>query len=96
MISFKNLFKSLFILAVFAGAVYYSIGIIQHRQNIMSFEEYEPASSLVIEQNITKKAKFPFVDVHSHLWDTPVRDLDKLVGEMDELNMAESPSFNPI
>ena len=88
MINFKNLLKSLFILAVFAGAVYYSIGIIQERQNIMSFEKYEPVSSLVVEENITKKAKFPFVDVHSHLWDMPVRDLDKLVGEMEELNMA--------
>ena len=88
MINFKNLLKSLFILAVFAGAVYYSIGIIQDRQNIMSFEEYEPVSSLVVEENITKKAKFPFIDVHSHLWDMPVRDLDKLAQEMDELNMA--------
>ena len=88
MINFKNLFKSLFILAVFVGAVYYSIGIIQDRQNIMSFEEYEPVSSLVVKENITKKAKFPFIDVHSHLWDMPVRDLDKLAQEMDELNMA--------
>ena len=88
MINFKNLFRSLFILAVFSGAVYYSIGIIQDRQNIMSFEEYEPISSLVVEENLTKRAKFPFVDVHSHLWDMPVRDLDKLVGEMDELNMV--------
>jgi len=54
----------------------------------MSFEEYEPISSLIVEENITKKAKFPFIDVHSHLWDMPVRDLDKLAGEMDELNMA--------
>ena len=54
----------------------------------MSFEEYEPVSSLVVEENITKKAKFPFIDVHSHLWDMPVRDLDKLAQEMDELNMA--------
>ena len=88
MINFKNLLKSLFILAVFVSAVYYSIGIIQDRQNIMSFEEYEPISSLVVEENLTKRAKFPFVDVHSHLWDMPVRDLDKLVGEMDELNMV--------
>lgn len=88
MINFKNLFKSLLILTVFAGAIYYSIGVIQDRQNIMSFEDYEPISSLVVEENLTKKAKFPFIDVHSHLWDMPVRDLDKLVGEMDDLNMA--------
>ena len=88
MITFKNLFKGLLILAIFGGAIYYTIGIIQNKQNIMSFEEYEPVSSLIVEQNITEKAKSPFIDVHSHLWDTPVRDLDKLVGEMDELNMA--------
>jgi predicted TIM-barrel fold metal-dependent hydrolase len=42
----------------------------------------------VVEGEVVKKAKFPFIDVHSHLWDMPVKDLDKLVSEMDEINMG--------
>ena len=42
-------------------------------------------SLFVVKENITK-SKISYV--HSHLWDMPVRDLDKLAQEMDELNMA--------
>ena len=83
MLSLKNLFKVLSFILIITVAVYFSIDVIQNKQNIMSFEDYEPISSLIVEENITKKAKFPFIDVHSHLWDMPVRDLDKLAGEMD-------------
>ena len=31
---------------------------------------------------------FPFIDVHSHHWDMPVKDLSDLASEMDSLNMA--------
>ena len=35
-----------------------------------------------------KKAKYKFIDVHSHLWNMPVMDLNELVAEMDEINMG--------
>ena len=54
----------------------------------MSFEDYDPPSSLIVEGKVIKKAKYKFVDVHSHLWNMPVMDLDELVGEMDEINMG--------
>ena len=54
----------------------------------MSFEDYDPPSSLVVEGELIKKSKYTFVDVHSHLWEMPVMDLDKLVAEMDEINMG--------
>ena len=34
----------------------------------MSFENYEPNSTLVVPENPVTRAKFPFVDIHSHQW----------------------------
>ena len=88
MFTFKNLLRSLLILLIMSIAVYFAIDAIQNKNNIMSFEEYEPISSLKVEGKEVKSAKFPFVDVHSHQWDMPLKDLNKLVDEMDELNMG--------
>lgn len=54
----------------------------------VTFEEYNPPSTLVVPENPVKRAKFPFIDVHSHQWRMGERDLNKLAGEMDELNMG--------
>ena len=88
MFSFKSLLKILSFIAIVTFAVYMSIDTIQYKNNIMSFEKYEPISSLKVEGDLVKKAKFPFIDVHSHQWDMPLKDLNKLVDEMDELNMG--------
>ena len=88
MFSFKSLLKILSFIAIVTFAVYTSIDTIQYKNNIMSFEDYDPPSSLVVEGKEIKKAKFTFVDVHSHLWNMPVMNLDELVLEMDELNMG--------
>ena len=32
----------------------------------LTFEEYNPKSTLVIPGEIVKRAKFPFIDVHGH------------------------------
>lgn len=53
-----------------------------------TFEEYDPPSSLVVPETPTARAKYPFVDVHSHQWQMPTQDLDALAAEMDALNMA--------
>ena len=53
----------------------------------MDIEEFSPISSLIVPKNPVNKAKFPFVDVHSHQWDMSVNDLSNLVNEMDSLNM---------
>ena len=42
----------------------------------------------MVPQNFIKKAKFPFIDVHNHQFDMPLKNLSKLVSEMDSLNMA--------
>ncbi|NER18591.1 amidohydrolase family protein [Spongiivirga citrea] len=54
----------------------------------MEFEDYNPPSTLKVEETIIKKSKFPFIDVHNHQWDMPNQDLAKLTAQMDALNMA--------
>ena len=54
----------------------------------MDIEEYEPTSTLVVSENFITKAKYPFVDVHNHQFDMPLKNLSKLVNEMDSINMA--------
>jgi predicted TIM-barrel fold metal-dependent hydrolase len=53
----------------------------------VSFEEYNPQSSLVVKEHLVPRAKLPFVDVHSHQRRLSPADVDKLVREMDALNM---------
>lgn len=56
----------------------------------MSFEEYEPRSTLVVPQHPVTRAKYPFVDVHSHqdAEEMTPAQVDELVTAMDGLNMA--------
>lgn len=53
----------------------------------IDWESYDPPSTLVVPEHPTDSAKFPFVDVHSHHWRMATMDLDKLIREMDSLNM---------
>jgi len=86
--SFRNLIKALLFVAVLGGATYYTIGKIQYKNQLMDMEEYSPKSTLVVPSNELSRSKFPFVDVHNHQFDMPVKDLSKLTAEMDGLNMA--------
>ena len=54
----------------------------------MSFEEYNPKSTLVVPGKIIKKAKFPFIDVHGHQYRMPTQDLTPVIAAMDTLNMG--------
>jgi uncharacterized protein len=55
----------------------------------LTFEEYEPKSTLVVPQNPLKRAKFPFIDVHNHQFEMSSKTkVSGLVKEMDELNMG--------
>lgn len=53
----------------------------------LTYEEYEPKSTLVVKEHLVPKSKFPFIDVHSHHNDPSPEYVDKLVREMDSLNM---------
>lgn len=81
--------KALFVylaLSGISGAV-----LAQKEPNItqpLGFEEYDPISTLKVEEHVPKRAKFPFIDVHNHQYQMPTQDLKGLVSEMDKLNMA--------
>ena len=54
----------------------------------MDIEEYSPKSTLIVPEHPVKRSKYPFIDVHNHQFDMPIKNLPKLVSEMDSLNMA--------
>lgn len=91
----RRFFKGLGILLKFAfalifigGLTYYIIDKIQEKNNLMDIEEYSPKSTLKVKETQLTRSKFPFVDVHNHQFDMPLKNLSKLVAEMDSLNMA--------
>jgi predicted TIM-barrel fold metal-dependent hydrolase len=86
--SFKKFLKAFLFIVLLTVTIYFSIDIIQKKNNLMDIEEYSPKSSLVVEENPRNSAKFPFVDVHSHQWKMPVMDFTNLIAEMDSLNMG--------
>ena len=54
----------------------------------LSFEEYNPKSTLVVPGSIIKKAKFPFIDIHGHQYRMSNQDLAPVIKAMDTLNMG--------
>ena len=86
--SLKNFIKSLFFILLLGGVSFIVIDFLKTKENLMDIEEYTPKSTLIVPEEILTRAKYPFVDVHSHLFDMPLRDLDKLTSEMNDLNMA--------
>ncbi len=53
----------------------------------MSIEEYEPKSTLVVPQHVLTRAKYPFIDVHNHQYGLTPEKVDKLVSDMDGINL---------
>ncbi|CAM4319694.1 amidohydrolase family protein [Zobellia roscoffensis] len=54
----------------------------------MGFEEYNPKSTLVVPVHEVKKAKYPFIDIHSHQRNMSVQSLKGLLKDMDAMNEA--------
>jgi hypothetical protein len=53
----------------------------------ISIEEYSPRSLLVVPEHRVTRAKYPFVDIHNHQRGGSPEQVDRLVKDMDELNM---------
>lgn len=53
----------------------------------ISFEDYNPKSTLVIPGDSILRAKFPFIDIHGHQYRMPTQDLAPVVEDMDKLNL---------
>lgn len=55
----------------------------------MDFEEYDPPSSLKVEEHKLTRAKFPFIDIHNHFYrGMSKEELESRVKEMDKMNLA--------
>lgn len=52
----------------------------------MSFEEYNPKSTLVVEGEEINSAKYPFIDVHSHQRNMDAKALASLLIDMERIN----------
>src|SRR5216684_4949483 len=59
----------------------------QQAQRVPTIEEYNPKSTLVTKEHKIERAKFPFIDIHSHHWNPTAEHVDKLLKEMDTINL---------
>jgi predicted TIM-barrel fold metal-dependent hydrolase len=55
--------------------------------HLPTIEEYQPKSTLVTPEHKPERAKYPFVDIHSHHWNPTPEQVDALVKEMDTINL---------
>ena len=78
---------SIRIFHVFLAFISWQVAAFAQDQTL-SFEEYNPKSTLVVPGNPVLKAKFPFIDIHGHQYNMPEQDLNPVVAAMDTLNMA--------
>lgn len=83
-----TLIKVALAIIVLGGLTYFCIDKIQQKNNLMDIEEYSPKSTLVVKETSLFRSKYPFVDVHNHQFDMPLKNLSALVNEMDSLNMG--------
>ncbi|MBI3207870.1 MAG: amidohydrolase family protein [Candidatus Solibacter usitatus] len=57
------------------------------QQPVMTIDEFEPKSLLVVPEHKYTRAKFPFVDIHNHQNRAAGADLDRLMKDMEDINM---------
>ena len=54
----------------------------------ISFENYNPTSTLAVPGEIINRAKYPFIDIHGHQYRMADQDLAPVIHAMDTLNMG--------
>src|SRR6202158_5456577 len=60
----------------------------QKKQQTPTSDEYQTKSTLVTKEHKVERAKFPFIDIHSHHWNPTPEEVDRLVKEMDTINLG--------
>ena len=55
---------------------------------IMDFEKYDPPSTLIVPEHKLTRSKYPFIDIHNHQPSMGSQNLQSLLKDMDQLNMA--------
>jgi len=68
-------------------ALFFTLAPSLARAQSLTIEEYEPKSTLVTREHLTPRAKYPFIDIHSHHTELSPDYVDKLVKEMDAINL---------
>jgi len=82
----NRLLLSLRVFAALASALF-AVSVDQAFAQTLTFEEYEPKSTMVVPEHHIPRAKFPLIDIHSHHTDLSPEYVDKLVKEMDSINL---------
>jgi hypothetical protein len=59
----------------------------QRTQKTPTIDEYQPKSTLVTKAHKLERAKFPFIDIHSHHWNPTAAEVDELIKGMDSINL---------
>jgi predicted TIM-barrel fold metal-dependent hydrolase len=54
---------------------------------VPTIDEYNPKAMLVVPQHKITRAKYPFIDIHTHQRDASPAKLDQLIRDMDSINM---------
>jgi len=49
-------------------------------QKTPTIEEYDPKSTLVVPEHQVERAKFPFIDIHSHHWNPTPAEVEASAG----------------
>jgi predicted TIM-barrel fold metal-dependent hydrolase len=57
------------------------------QQRTPTIEEYQPKSTLVTKEHKVERAKFPFIDIHSHHWNPTPEHVEDLIKGMDSINL---------
>src|ERR1700751_1791541 len=90
----RNLFFLSLLCAVSLGAVISwpraamtEQGASPQKQQTPTIDEYQPKSTLVKKEQKIERAEFPFIDIHSHHWNPTAQEVDRLVKEMDTINL---------
>jgi len=74
--------------ALLAALILPPVASAQRQAAPINFETYDPVSMLVVPGAPVERARFPFIDVHSHQRRHTGSSLAVLVRQMDALNMA--------
>ncbi|GAO43252.1 amidohydrolase family protein [Flavihumibacter petaseus] len=57
------------------------------QETSITYDRYDPVSTLVVTGHEVKRARYPFIDVHNHQGSMNATHLRELVADMDQLNM---------
>ena len=74
---------------IFAGfLIAFAMGAMAQNGHDVTFEEYNPPSTLVVPEHPLTRSKYPFIDVHNHQFGMPNQNLNTLIVDMDDINMG--------